>query len=242
MNVPNRLTLLRVFFSMAVFYYIAVGNYDWSLFFFLLAALTDFVDGWWARRFKQITVFGRIMDPFADKFLICGVFICLVAVPSLGVSPNTDIVPNWMMLHPWMAVVIVARELLITSLRAVVESSGGDFSAKWIGKWKMGFQCVAIVACFLYMSGGAQLAVSLMEGDASIGAMLVSDFHATAKTASSPLADCLDSCFAKTWRNVVFHTMIVSLWLTLGITIYSGVSYCFNAAKFIASQPESKNS
>jgi len=186
MNVPNALTLLRVLFAVAVFFCIAVYRFDFALVFFVLASLTDFLDGWWARKFKQITVFGRIMDPFADKFLICGTFICLVPIPEL-MRIDDSILPAWTSLQPWMVIVIVGRELLITSLRAVVESSGGDFSAKWIGKWKMGLQCAAVIFCFLYLSG----------------------------------------------KTGVFYWMITSLWATVIITIYSGVSYCVNAVRMM---------
>ncbi len=236
MNVPNSLTLLRVVFAIAVFYGIAVRNYDFGLLFFVLAALTDFLDGWWARRFKQITVFGRVMDPFADKFLICGVFICLTAIPSLSEDPIGGF-PTWLMLQPWMVIVIVARELLITSLRAVVESSGGDFSAKWIGKWKMVFQCVAVIACFLYLSGGAQRSFATPCTEELGNALLVNESFAREKVApSDALAQWIDGFFVtKSWRNGVFYGMIASLWATVIITIYSGVSYCFNASRIIRS-------
>ncbi|MDR0870380.1 MAG: CDP-diacylglycerol--glycerol-3-phosphate 3-phosphatidyltransferase [Planctomycetaceae bacterium] len=151
MNIPNLLTLFRIFFAVEVFVFCAYRNWELCLLFFVLASVTDFFDGWWARKYNQITVFGRIMDPFADKFLICGTFICLLGVPPLIFSRQAT-VPAWTMLQPWMAVVLVARELFITSLRAVIEKSGGDFSAKWIGKWKMGLQCAALVMCFVYLS------------------------------------------------------------------------------------------
>jgi len=195
MNVPNALTLLRVVFAIAVFFCIAVYRFDFALIFFVLASLTDFLDGWWARKFQQITVFGRIMDPFADKFLICGTFICLVAVPELT---DADC-PILLRLQPWMVIVIVGRELLITSLRAVVESSGGDFSAKWIGKWKMGFQCIAVIACFAYLF--------VMQSVGPFGPMIL--------------------------LAVLYFIWLLFLWATVIITLYSGVSYCVNAARMM---------
>jgi CDP-diacylglycerol--glycerol-3-phosphate 3-phosphatidyltransferase len=238
MNVPNTLTLFRVFFAVAVFYFTAMKDYDFCLLFFILATLTDFADGWWARRFKQITIFGRVMDPFADKFLICGVFVCLVAIPEL--TSDAMGYPAWLMLQSWMVIVIIGRELLVTSLRAFVELSGGDFSAKWIGKWKMAFQCLAVIACFLYLAGGAERVISTNNGGDSI---LVSDFFrpdaVEAKDSGSMFAGVCDFIFAtKCWRNIVFYTMLVSLWLTVAITFISGLDYSINAARMIRKQVE----
>lgn len=140
LNVPNALTLLRIALTLVLCLLYPAGCYIASLVIFIVASLTDFVDGWWARRFGQVSVFGRIVDPLADKLLVCSLFIFFVATPELR-----NVVPAW------MAVVIVGRELLVTSLRAVIEQGSGDFSAKWVGKWKMVFQCVAIVAVFLLL-------------------------------------------------------------------------------------------
>jgi CDP-diacylglycerol--glycerol-3-phosphate 3-phosphatidyltransferase len=111
--------------------------YTASLVVFLAAASTDWVDGYWARKYGQITQLGRILDPFADKMIICGAFIYLAAAPQLADgSPASGVAA-------WMAVVILARELAVTALRSFIENQGGDFSAKWAGKWKMLFQCAA---------------------------------------------------------------------------------------------------
>lgn len=238
MNIPNILTMFRVLFAIATFYFISIGGCDFALLFFVLASVTDFLDGWWARKFNQITVFGRVMDPFADKFLICGVLIFLVSIPQLTGLSDRSYSWAWLMLKPWMVVVIVGRELLVTSLRAVVESSGEDFSAKWVGKVKMWFQCVAIISCFLFLAGGAELAFN--SGDKSTTA---SDFHSLEyqKEYQSDVAVFLDNTlestplakYAKYWRNVIFFVMIISLWTTVLITLYSGIIYCLNAAKII---------
>lgn len=240
MNVPNTLTLFRIFFAVAVFYFTAMKDYDFCLLFFVLATLTDFIDGWWARRFKQITVFGRVMDPFADKFLICGVFVCLVSIPEL--TSDAAGYPSWLMLQSWMVIVIIGRELLVTSLRAFVESSGGDFSAKWIGKWKMAIQCVAVIACFLYLAGGAERVIPAGYGD-STSEVLLSDFFrpdaVAAKDSGSVFAGTGDFIFGtKYWRNIVFYTMLVSLWLTVAITLISGLDYSINAARIIRKKVE----
>jgi CDP-diacylglycerol--glycerol-3-phosphate 3-phosphatidyltransferase len=105
---------------------------------FIVAASTDWIDGWWARRYNQVTKLGRILDPFVDKIIICGAMVALAGFPD---SP----------LRPWMATLVVGRELLVTSLRGMVEGQGGDFSAKQLGKWKMLLQCVAVVAVMLLL-------------------------------------------------------------------------------------------
>ena len=236
MNVPNSLTLLRVCFAIIVFALIGLQRYDLALLFFLLACVTDALDGWWARRFSQITVFGRIMDPFADKFLICGAFICLVAIPDL--SSDKAGYPAWLMLQPWMVIVIVGRELLVTSLRAFVEGAGGDFSAKWIGKVKMVLQCATIILALLYLSGGAEWNIaSSSEGKE----LLVQEFYRleVGEQKTTLLAQGLDHFLGtKTWRTTVFFTMLASFWLTFGVTVLSGLDYSIHAARMIRKQKE----
>ena len=145
-NVPNVLTLMRLVLSCVLFVMIALGPQFMiaALVLFIVTALTDFVDGWWARKFNQCTQFGRIMDPFADKILICGTFIFLSARPEMQA--------DWRLFQPWMAVVIMGREMLVTAIRGFMEQKGIDFRAKWAGKIKMGFQCVACAAGCLYLS------------------------------------------------------------------------------------------
>ncbi len=137
LNVPNKLTLSRIFLSLVLFACLILGFYKTSFVLFVITAATDWMDGYWARKYGQVTKLGRVLDPFADKLFICGVYILLAAVPALesGGSPSG--------IAAWMAVVVVGRELLVTALRTFVEQGGGDFSAKWIGKWKMVLQCVA---------------------------------------------------------------------------------------------------
>lgn len=138
-NVPNQLTVSRLVLSIVCFVFLALDWYLTGLVLFVIAAGTDWVDGYWARKYGQVTKLGRVMDPFADKIIICGAFIFLAAVPRAGDSllPASGIAP-------WMAVVVVAREMLVTALRSFFEEGGTDFSAKWAGKWKMLFQCFAV--------------------------------------------------------------------------------------------------
>ena len=76
-NVPNRLSLARLLLSILVFVFLPLGYYWLALVGFVIAAGTDWIDGWWARKFDQVTQLGRILDPFCDKFLVCGTFILL---------------------------------------------------------------------------------------------------------------------------------------------------------------------
>jgi CDP-diacylglycerol---glycerol-3-phosphate 3-phosphatidyltransferase len=135
-NVPNTLTAARLALSIVVFVLIPLNLYLPALFIFLLTASTDWVDGYWARKYGQVTQLGRIFDPFADKIAICGTFVFLCAESGSGIPA-------------WMAVVVVGRELLVTALRSFLEQQGADFSASFAGKLKMVFQCAAVVASLL---------------------------------------------------------------------------------------------
>lgn len=139
-NVPNQLTVARLVLSVLCFLFLTFDSYLIGLILFVIAAGTDWVDGFWARRYGQITQLGRILDPFADKIVICGTFIYLAAVPPTNSGRSASEIAAW------MAVVVVARELLVTALRSMAEGQGTDFSAQWAGKWKMVFQCLAAAA------------------------------------------------------------------------------------------------
>ncbi len=144
-NVPNALTTARFALAIAVMVLIPLGHFTAAMIVFVIAASTDWMDGYWARKYGQVTKLGRIFDPFVDKIIICGSFIALVEVGGSNVAS-------------WMATAVVARELLVTSLRGMVEGSGGDFSASQLGKWKMVLQCVAIVAILLSLMYAGQIA------------------------------------------------------------------------------------
>ncbi len=194
-NVPNRLSMARLFLSIVVFVLIPLGWYWAALVLFVVAAGTDWIDGWWARKFDQVTQLGRILDPFCDKFLICGTFILLaVAMRDF---------PWYLAITGWVAVVVVAREMLVTGIRSFIEQSGGDFSAKMAGKLKMVFQCVAAGACL-------------------VGLAMVSD------AGDAPIADRIAGL--PTWLTI---TMSVSVWATVISTLYSGGQYVLAATRLI---------
>lgn len=172
-KLPNALTLARLVMAAVVFLLLSLVDLasetgtarvlaGVAAGLFVVAALTDAADGWLARRWRVITRFGRVMDPFADKILVLGAFV-LLAGPQFQVPAEGGAVQASGVL-PWMAVVILARELLVTSLRGLVEGAGGDFSAMMSGKLKMIAQSVgapAIMLTVAFGEPGSQTALTL---------------------------------------------------------------------------------
>ncbi len=142
LNVPNALSSIRLVMAFGVGILIELELYIPAMITFLIAASTDFLDGWWARKFNQVTKLGRILDPFVDKIIITAALVALAGVEGSRVLP-------------WMVTLIIGREFLVTSLRAMIEGSGGDFSARWLGKWKMVVQCAAVVASLLLLDNAS---------------------------------------------------------------------------------------
>jgi CDP-diacylglycerol---glycerol-3-phosphate 3-phosphatidyltransferase len=118
---------------------------------FIIAALTDALDGHLARKWKVESKFGRIMDPMADKLLVLGGFILLAGPGFTAVAEGAGRV-QVSGVAGWMVVVMVARELLVTSIRGVYEADGVDFSAGWSGKAKMILQSVVIPLILLLIA------------------------------------------------------------------------------------------
>lgn len=139
-NLPNAITVSRLVLALVLFAMIDAGEM-WiaSAIVFIVAASTDFLDGYLARKYGQVTVLGRVLDPFVDKIIVCGSFVFLAAVPDSGICA-------------WTATIVFGREMLITSLRSVLEAQGVDFSAQWSGKLKMVVQCVAVPVCLFSLS------------------------------------------------------------------------------------------
>ncbi len=141
-NVPNKISAARLVLAFVFFALLPFKLYWAALVVFLIAAGTDWVDGWYARKYDMVTKLGRVLDPFCDKILICGAYI-LLAVEMNGKFPW------YAQIAGWIAVIVVGRELLVTVLRSMIEGAGGDFSAKMAGKLKMWFQCIAVVSCLV---------------------------------------------------------------------------------------------
>jgi CDP-diacylglycerol--glycerol-3-phosphate 3-phosphatidyltransferase len=134
MNLPNKLTVSRFVLTIAflgVMFSKVRFHETIALVLFMAGGITDFFDGYIARRDKLITNFGILMDPLADKIMVCSAFIAFVGL-------------NW--IQPWMVVIIVARELAITGLRLLAASKGVVLAAEGYGKHKTITQIVAIIS------------------------------------------------------------------------------------------------
>ena len=151
MNLPNSITLGRLLITAGTFVCLELiadpnapnGTLAWVAFaLFLVAAVTDFFDGYFARRYGMVTAFGRVADPFADKVLICGTLVILLKFPVAR-----ELLPAW------LVVVILAREFLVTAVRGLVEASGEAFPADRFGKYKMLAQCVTASALLTLVAG-----------------------------------------------------------------------------------------
>lgn len=148
--VPNILTFIRlgltIVFLAMILYWPQVSDrpsfLDAAFALFVVAGLTDVVDGHIARRWNATSKFGRIIDPLVDKVLVCGAFICfaIIGIPKLfGWGPAALSVVHWT-----VAGILVAREAYVTVLRQVAEARGINFAAVWLGKLKMFVQVFAI--------------------------------------------------------------------------------------------------
>ena len=136
MNLPNKLTILRVimipFFVAAILYdgganqnmrYVAAAL-------FIIASLTDMLDGKIARKYNLVTNFGKFMDPLADKLLVCSALICMIELRELPA---------------WMVIIIISREFIISGFRLVASDNGVVIAASYWGKFKTTFQMIGVV-------------------------------------------------------------------------------------------------
>ncbi|RGY99412.1 CDP-diacylglycerol--glycerol-3-phosphate 3-phosphatidyltransferase [Clostridium sp. AM58-1XD] len=136
MNLPNKLTVLRVI--LIPFFVVALlwdGGENETLRIvsagiFIVASLTDMLDGKIARKYNLVTNFGKFMDPLADKLLVCSALICLI---ELGQIPA------------WMVIIIISREFIISGFRLVASDNGIVIAASYWGKFKTTFQMIAVV-------------------------------------------------------------------------------------------------
>lgn len=136
--------LAIIFFGVLSFFSVGNPHRGWVLpaafWLFLAASLGDWLDGYLARKLKQVTVFGRVVDPVVDKMMVCGAFIFFCS--TVFVDPATG--RNITGVAPWMAVVVLLRELFVSAIRAFSESQGIDFAANWTGKIKMTVQAATV--------------------------------------------------------------------------------------------------
>ncbi len=159
LNLANQITLARL--VLAVVFFALLSRYSQAdpnprllaaaIAVFAVAAITDFIDGYVARKYGLVTALGRILDPFVDKVLVCGAFILMgssVFVDDRGTNVTC--------VSGWMVVVIVGRELLVTSVRGFFESHGIEFASSLHGKLKMWAQCLTAPAVLLIVACEAE--------------------------------------------------------------------------------------
>lgn len=133
MNLPNKLTMFRVilipFFVLFMLVDITTVDKWIALAIFIIASLTDLLDGKIARKYNLVTNFGKFMDPLADKLLVCSALICLVELAKIPA---------------WMVIIIIAREFIISGFRLIAADNGVVIAASYWGKFKTTFQMVMI--------------------------------------------------------------------------------------------------
>ena len=140
MNLPNAITLSRLVLTAVFVAGTALNNGvgDWvALISFVVAAISDFVDGWLARKLGLVTPMGKLLDPLADKILVGAAFVYLSAE---GLCPV------------WVTVVILAREFLVTGLRQLAMEAGQVMAADGLGKWKTGLQLTFCITCLVWFA------------------------------------------------------------------------------------------
>lgn len=155
MNLPNKLTIFRVILIVPFVLLLLGGVHEWSWFqaifggileyvdyiavaIFIVASLTDLLDGKIARKYNLVTNFGKFMDPLADKLLVCSAMICLVEMGRLSA---------------WIVIVIISREFIISGFRLVASDNGVVIAASYWGKFKTTFQMLMIIVLLLDLGG-----------------------------------------------------------------------------------------
>ena len=136
MNLPNKLTVLRVImipFFVAALLYDGGANQNMryvAAAIFIIASITDMLDGKIARKYNLVTNFGKFMDPLADKLLVCSALICMIELRELPA---------------WMVIIIISREFIISGFRLVASDNGVVIAASYWGKFKTTFQMIGVV-------------------------------------------------------------------------------------------------
>ncbi len=142
MNLPNKLTILRIimvpFFVFFMLTDLVEGSKWIALVLFVIASLTDLLDGKIARKYHLVTNFGKFMDPLADKLLVCSAMICLIETGQLA---------------SWVVIIIISREFIISGFRLVAADSGIVIAASYWGKFKTVFQMAMIIVLIADLGG-----------------------------------------------------------------------------------------
>ncbi|MCK9571726.1 MAG: CDP-diacylglycerol--glycerol-3-phosphate 3-phosphatidyltransferase [Candidatus Omnitrophica bacterium] len=190
MNIANRITLSRILLTFVFMFFLFCHGLWWkvaSLIVFMLAAISDFLDGMIAQRRNMVTDFGRLMDPIADKILVLAAFAAFVQMQ---------------LIDAWMFVIIVSREILITSLRLFALNKGKVLSAARAGKHKT----VSQMAVIFLILGFIVLKELLLKY----------------------------STWNPDWESAFRQGIYALMLLTVGLTLYSGLSYLWENRKIIA--------
>jgi phosphatidylglycerophosphate synthase len=164
-HVPNLITGSRLVLAAAFFVLLGLYQYEGrghpslliaAFVIFVAALVSDYLDGYLARKWKVEGAFGRVVDPFADKILVLGSFIFFAGknfiIPDAAFPSSHNLVKTITGVAPGMVIVLLARELLVTSLRGISEAAGQNFGAVWAGKFKMAFQSGTILAILIYVT------------------------------------------------------------------------------------------
>jgi len=189
MNWANRLTLSRL--GLTVFFVVSLSS-SWqyartaALVIFLIAGLTDFVDGEIARRYGVITNFGKLMDPLVDKIMVAAAFISLVPLKAVPA---------------WAATTVVARDFLVTGLRLMASAKGRILPAESLGKQKTSWQIVTIIFFLVLLS--------------------IAELKYASETSTW-------------WLRAWSEGGPVLVWITVALTIYSGLSYTWQNRDLLA--------
>ena len=149
MNLPNRLTLLRILLVPVCLILAGLGYYLWAAGVFLVAGLTDLLDGYLARKRQLITDFGKFADPIADKILVLSMSIMLAYKGFLPV---------------WLPIILVFRELAVDGLRLIAVQQGKVVAAGWSGKIKTTCQMILIIYALVFQGGVLMLPASILVG------------------------------------------------------------------------------
>jgi CDP-diacylglycerol--glycerol-3-phosphate 3-phosphatidyltransferase len=146
MNLPNQLTVARLILTFVFVALLSLEDLSWSktaaLFAFAIAAITDFLDGYIARKHNLVTNFGKLMDPLADKVLMCAGFVLLTML---------ELIPAW------IVVVILSREFMVTGLRLLASAEGVVLAAENLGKYKTIFQIITVIYFLLFLAAKESL-------------------------------------------------------------------------------------
>jgi len=197
MNWANRITLSRLLLTLL---FVLALNSSWNyartaaLVIFLIAGLSDFVDGEVARRYGSVTNFGKLMDPLVDKIMMAAAFISLVSLPPAEGFPIRAV-------PAWAATAVVARDFLITGLRLMAGAKGRVLPAERLGKHKTSWQIVTVIF-FLCLLSALELHYA--------------DIH------------------TEWWRRAWHDAGRVLIWITVGLTIFSGLGFAWNNRALIA--------